>query len=336
MATIKEIARHCGVSSATVSKALNGYPDIGDETRERIQKAARELEYFPNSVARALKTNYTNNLGVLFIDKMRSGLGHEYFSSMLESFKVTAEESGYDITFISRNLGGRKMSYLEHCRYRRCDGVVIASVDFEDPEIIELINSNIPIVTVDHVFNNRSAILSDNVQGMQDLLTHAHSLGHRKIAYIHGEDTLVTQKRLAGFHRAAQELGLKIPDEYILPSLYHDTKGSRLATKKLLALPDPPTCILYPDDFSYIGGMNEIEHAGKSIPNDISVAGYDGIYLSQALRPRLTTIKQDTAAIGRAAANQLIAAIQEPKTSFPEQIMIPGQILPGDTIKALY
>lgn len=335
MASIKEVAARCGVSPATVSKALNGYSDIGESTVQRIKAIANEMGYLPNMAARTLKTHRTDNLGVLFVDKMRSGLGHEYFSSMLESFKVRAEKKGYDITFISRNLGGRKMSYLEHCRYRGCDGVMIASVDFEDAQVIELVNSDIPIVTVDHVFNSRPAVLSDNVRGMEALVNYVYQRGHHKIAFIHGENTTVTQKRLAGFYRTCQSLGITVPDNYIIPARYHDTRSSRAATRQLLSLANSPTCILYPDDFSYIGGMNELERAGIKIPTDISVVGYDGIYLSQAIRPKLTTLKQNTEAIGAAAADHLIAAIEHPKTTFPEQVIIEGSLLEGATVQQI-
>lgn len=333
MATMKDIANICGVSTATVSKALNGYPDISEETTSLIRETAKREGYFPNSAARALKTSYTNNLGVLFIDKMQSGLGHEYFSSLLESFKVQAEKQGYDITFISRNIGNRPMSYLEHCRYRQCDGVMIASVDFEDSEVRELVNSEIPSLTIDHVFNNRTAILSDNVQGMRDLVEYVHHKGHTKIAYIHGEDTAVTQKRLAGFYSACHEFGIEVPDKYVIGARFHDPQTSRRATRALLQLSERPSCILYPDDLSYVGGMNELEQAGLRIPDDISVAGYDGIPLSQMLRPKLTTLHQDTQRLGSEAAKRLIQSIEDPKTDFPDQVVIQGQLYEGETVR---
>ena len=335
MVTIKDISLRCGVSSATVSKALNGSKEISEETAEYIRKVAREMGYLPNATARALKTKRSNNLGVLFIDKTQSGLAHEYFSKILNSFKVEAERSGFDITFISCNLGQTRMTYLEHCRYRNCDGVVIASVDFHDPSVIELVQSDIPTVTIDHVFDNRTAIMSDNVSSVRELVQHVYEYGHRKIAFIHGEDTSVTQKRLASFFKTCEELGLDIPEEYIKPAIYHDPESSRIATKELLSLKERPTCILYPDDYSFLGGMSEIEKNGLQIPNDISVVGYDGINLAQVLRPRLTTWKQDAEAIGREAASQLIKSIEMPKTYIPQQITIPGQLLIGNSVKKL-
>ncbi|MDR2655079.1 MAG: LacI family transcriptional regulator [Oscillospiraceae bacterium] len=335
MATLRQIAQKCGVSASTVSKALNGYSDISWETISLVKKTAEEMGYFPNAAARSLKTNKTNNLGVLFIDDMQSGLAHEYFSALLESFKAKAEVLGYDITFISRNLGNRRMSYLEHCRYRKCDGVVIACVDFEDSQVRELINSDIPVVTIDHVFNGRTAILSDNVKGMTDLVSYIAGQGHTKIAFIHGEDTAVTRKRLAGFHKVLGEKRIGIPKEYLIAARYHDPASSRKATQALLKLRDPPSCIIYPDDFSFIGGMNEIDAQGMKIPGDISVAGYDGQTMCQTIRPHLTTLRQDSRGLGIAAAESLVKSIENPVTDTPHIITIPGELLPGDTVKIL-
>ena len=149
MTTIKDISRKCGVSPATVSKALNGDSEISPETVDLIRRVAKEMHYMPNAAARQLKTNYSHNIGVLFVDDTASGLTHEYFSLILNSVKEEAESLGYDITFICQNVGGQEVSFLEHCRYRRCDGVVIACVDFESEAVRELVNSDVPVVTID-------------------------------------------------------------------------------------------------------------------------------------------------------------------------------------------
>ncbi|WP_313133816.1 LacI family DNA-binding transcriptional regulator [Anaerocolumna sp.] len=335
MASLKDIAAKCKVSVATVSKALNDQSDIGKETKENIRKAAEEMGYFPNSAARMLKTKRSNNIGILFIDKMHSGLAHEYFSSVLENLKAEAEKRGYDITFISQNIGQQKVSYLEHCRYRNYDGVVIASVDYTDPMVVELVSSELPVVTIDHVYNGKTAILSDNVKAVEDLVNYIYQRGHRKIAFIHGEDTSVTRKRLASFYKTCMNLGIKVPEEYVRASYYHDPKTTGKLTRELLECGDPPTCIMFPDDFSFIGGMNVIDEKGLRIPEDISVAGFDGILLSQVLKPKLTTIKQDSESIGREAAGKLIDWIENPKTSLATQVLIQGKLLEGKTVKMI-
>ena len=298
----------------------------------RVREAARRMGYVPNMAARSMKTNRTYNIGVLFVDERQSGLAHEYFSAVLDSFKVRVEQLGYDITFINRNLGGKTMTYLEHCHYRGVDGAVIACVDFTDPQVIELVNSDVPVVTIDHVFNNRMAVLSDNVAGLSALVRTAYSQGHRRIAFIHGERTAVTENRLAGFYKSCDELGLEVPDVYVREGIYHDAARCAQETKALLALPQRPTCILFPDDFSAMGGYNAIAEAGLSIPEDISVMGYDGIYLSRVMKPQLATYQQNTMMLGRTAADKLVQMIEHPRVTLAEQLLVTGKLLEGDSV----
>ena len=332
MSSLKDLAQECGVSVATVSKALNGQSDISEATRTRVREAARRMGYVPNMAARSMKTNRTYNIGVLFVDERQSGLAHEYFSAVLDSFKVRVEQLGYDITFINRNLGGKTMTYLEHCHYRGVDGAVIACVDFTDPQVIELVNSDVPVVTIDHVFNNRMAVLSDNVAGLSALVRTAYSQGHRRIAFIHGERTAVTENRLAGFYKSCDELGLEVPDVYVREGIYHDAARCAQETKALLALPQRPTCIIFPDDFSAMGGYSAIQQAGLHIPQDISVMGYDGIYLSRVMSPKLVTYQQNTMMLGRTAADKLVQMVEHPRVTLAEQLLVTGKLLDGSSV----
>ena len=174
--------------------------------------------------------------------------------------------------------------------------------------------------------------MSDNVRGMQDLLTYIYGQGHRRIAYIHGADSAVTQKRLSSFYRTAERLEIEIPDEYVIEAAYRDTQAAYVATEELLNLKKPPTCILYPDDFACYGGMNAIKAKGLRIPEDVSVAGYDGIRVGRHIEPRLTTLKQDTERIGHEAAKKLIALIERPKTTIIEPVVVGGIVYEGATV----
>ncbi len=335
MVSIRDVSIRCGVSVATVSKALNDHSDIAVATKENVRRVAKEMGYFPNSSARALKTNRTYNLGVLFVDEAQSGLTHEYFANVLDSFKVEAEKSGYDITFISKHTGHKNMSYYEHSKYRGVDGVVIACIDFSDPGVTELIHGELPVVTIDHVFDNRTAIISDNIKGIRELITYLYEMGHRKIAFIHGADSSVTQNRVGSFYRTLGELGINVPDDYVKSGIYHDPDTTARLTRELLLLKDRPTCIMFPDDFSCIGGINAIKEQGLRIPEDISIIGYDGILLSQMLDPKLTTLQQDTKALGRSAAEKLITLIENPKASIIERVVIDGEVLKGNSVRNL-
>ncbi len=333
--TIKEVSQRCGLSISTVSKALNNYSDVSEATRELVMRTAKEVGYHPNSLARALKTNRTYNLGVLFVDDNSSGLTHHYFAAVLDSFKSEAELRGYDITFINHNIGHTSMTYLEHCRYRNVDGVCLACVDFFAPEVIDLIASDLPIVTIDHVFNNRTCILSDNLTGMRDLIRYVYSQGHRRIAFVHGMRSAVTESRITGFYRTMRELNLPIPPEYIVECAYHNPPSAKAAVNRVLALPVWPTCILLSDDYAALGGIEAIHAAGLTIPEDISIAGYDGIELMQLLKPKLTTIRQDTRRIGTEAAASLIERIENPHTAGSDIVVVEGKLLPGETVRTI-
>ena len=335
MVSMKDIANRCNVSVATVSKALNGQQGIGEATRQQILAVAKELGYTANSAARALKTNRTYNLGVVFVDLQNSGFMHEYFGSMLNAFRIESERRGYDLCFINSNVGLQNTSYLQHALYRGVDGVAIICADFLDPMVQELAQANLPVVTLDHVFHNRTAVLSDNANGMMNLVRHVYEKGHRRIAYIHGNDTAVTENRLTGFYRACEELGLEVPDDYIGACEYHEPGSCYRATKKILALKERPTCILFSDDYSYIGGAAAIAEAGLRVPEDLSVVGYDGIHMAKVMSPRLTTWEQNTEELGRLAADKLIERIEHPRTALPEHIVIEGRLLEGETVKQL-
>lgn len=332
MVTVKDISIACGVAQSTVSKALNNYGDVGRETAEKVLATAKRLGYQPNAAARQLRTKRSYSLGIMLSDVVVGGISHEYYSQMLNSMKDEAERLGYDISFVSRNVGKSHMSYLNYCRYKSLDGYIIACVNLYEPEVLELLKSDLPKVAIDYTLDDCTCVISDNLQGMSSLVEYVYSQGHRRIAYIHGEPSPVTQKRVASFYRTCERLGIDVPDEYVRAGLHHNTVTSYAITKEFLALDTPPTCILYPDDYSYVGGADAIAEAGLKIPEDISATGYDGVSLSQMLRPRLTTVGQGIEQIGATAVRKLVETIESPKTEFPEQIVIPTRLIVGGSV----
>lgn len=333
MVSMKDIAAACGVSVATVSKALNNLSDIGEETRIKVQNTAKELGYHPNFSARALKTNKSYNLGVFYKEESGSGFTHDYFAQILESFRNEAEHSGYDLIFLNNSRQRKdRMSYLQHTIYRGMDGVVIVVANFKDPEVIELLASDIPVVTVDYVFNGRISIVSDNIQGMNSLLTYIYEQGHRKIAYIYGDESMVTTNRVSTYYQFMERHNIGVRDEYLHQGKYRDSYTAGVITNRLLELEDRPSCIIYPDDFSAIGGINAIKDRGLKIPQDISVAGYDGIMMASQIEPKLTTYRQNTEQIGELAAKKLISLIKNPKATPIKQYMMNGRLDEGGSV----
>lgn len=334
MVTLKQIAESCGVSLATVSKALNGATDVSQSTKDRICKVAKEMGYMPNAAARALKTSRSYCFGLLMADSVSEDMPHEFFVKIIVSFKKRASELGYDITAISNQLGGRQIDYVEHARYRNCDGIMVVAGNETDNAVIpQLVEGGIPVVCIDYGIPGCGSICSDNMQGMQELVDYVVSCGHRRIAFISGHDTMVTRIRMEAFCTACEEHGIDVPQEYMISALFHSPELAVEATRQLMALKTPPTCILYPDDLSCIGGINELEGMGLSVPGDISVTGYDGLDFCQIFHPKLTTVRQGAESIGRCAAEELVRAVEEGDNYDCRKILIPGTLLQGETVR---
>lgn len=336
MATIQELSKRCGVSVSTVSKALNGYSDISEKTKELVIKTAHDMGYFPNSSSKALKLKKTYNIGILFHTVTKVGLKNDYFAHILEAFKEEAAKNGYDITFIENYLGRRKMTYLEHCEYRHFDGVCIVCADFESEEVIKLVNSDIPVVTIDYAFHKAYSIISDNYGGMKQLTNYIIRQGHTEIAFIHGiKSSLVTKNRLEGFYETLKENGIKVPQEYVIESQYRNQAMAEGNALKLLQLPKKPTCIIAPDDQSAMGVMSAIRKYGLQPVKDISVAGYDGVSNNILMGAKLTTIKQERDFIGKEAARKLIKQMEGGPEVPLDTIFMRQTLLIGNSVKKI-
>lgn len=333
MVSIKDIARACGVSTATVSKALNDREDVNAQTRERIRAAAKQLGYLPNAQARSLKTNKTYNIGVLMVDKADSGLKHYYFASILDSFKVVMEHNGYDLTFISTQIGSQTCTYYEHCMYRNVDGVLAACVEFTSPAVQELLKRELPVVSVDYDNGRNYAVVSDNEAGVRDAVEYALHRGHTKLAMICGEDSQVTSLRKAAFletlraHQREAQKHLLLNGKYLHPQIAYDL------TAALLHEDDRPDCILYPDDICAVSGMAAIREAGLVPGEDVSVIGYDGNPVLQMFHPHLTTVQQDTETLGSQAAKLMLRLLHKEHIPVSERIShVSGRLLEGETV----
>ena len=328
--TIKMISEACGLSIAAVSKALNGQPGISKEKAAMVRRTAQEMGYYPNAAAQTLKTKRSFNIGILF----QNELAHEFFSLILEAVRRTVEARGYDITFLV-NQTGQGAGYYEHAMRRQCDGVIIAQGDVEPNAVERLAESSLPVVSIERVFHGRTAVMGDNVGSMEEIVRYLYGLGHRRLAFIHGEIGDVTRARLAGFHRGCRACGIEVPDHWVVAARFHEPEDSIQATQKLLREKTPPDCILYPDDISCISGIAAAQGMGLSVPQDISCFGFDGIRLAAVMTPSIATYRQNAQDIGRLAAEELIAAIEDPKCYIPRIITVPGEIQPGGSVRDL-
>ena len=277
-----------------------------------------------------------HSLGIIYVEESGRGITHPFFVLIIDAFKQEAERLGYDITFINHHETGNTLSYLERCRLCNVDGVCMICVDYMSPEVKELIDSGLPCLTVDHMFKRVPAVLSDNETGVQSLVEYAIKKGHKRIAFVHGHNnSVVTKSRIQQFLNTMNYYGLSVPEEYIREGLYDSIPLTRKIVLELLHLPERPTCILLPDDMTYLGAQDAAKEMGLRIPDDISFAGYDNIPISQVLSPRLTTVSQSMEELGKVAAQRLADLIEHPETANRFPSIFPVQLIEGETIADL-
>jgi LacI family transcriptional regulator len=337
--TIRQLARLSGVSIGTVSRALNGYADVRPETRERIMRLARELDYTPSASARSLVTQRSHVIGVfLETGPGHPDLEHPFFHEVLGGLKQRIGAGGFDLLLFASERPGNGYgphSYLKRARHHSVEGVAMMGVDPEDPEVRRLARAQLPCVGVDLEIDGPASqvVMSDNADGAAQAVRHLHELGHRRIATITGMiESRPGVDRLKGFRAAIQELGLAYRDEYVAYGDFYSESG-RAATARLLAQPEPPTAIFAASDLMALGAVRAATEAGLSVPEDLSVVGFDDIQIAPHVNPPLTTVRQDKAGLGSAAADALISLIEgdvdtSGLTTLPVELIARGSTAP--------
>ncbi len=331
MVTLKDVAEKCGVSVSTVSRAMNGVDLINAGRAEEIRAAAREMGYAPNAVARTLKTKRSMTIGILY----EARFDHPYFSLLFEAVRSNAEKREYDLLLLSRVRKNGRLDYSETALSRQMDGVIIVYANPGAYGVLKLLSGNIPVVSVDRCDRECPSVSSDYRQGTRAQVEAAVAKGHRRIAFLYGQMGYATHERLVGFQEALAENGLEAKPEYLRPVRFNDFQLCAEETQKLLELPEPPTCILMPDDFSALNALQILRERGILAPRDFSCMGYDGIGWTQRLSPHLTTYKQNIAAIGEAVLDAVTADSGSFGTHQAAEMVVTGEFIPGETLASI-
>lgn len=323
-ATVSEVSNALGLEQSLVQKVLDaGIDAVPEDQIQMILKTAKEMGY----------QRKPHRLGIVYEEESSRGLTHPFFSLILNEFKTEAESRGYDITFLHPVRNQNADGYVSQCRENQLDGVCLVCVDFSSPQVLALVESGIPCLTIDHMFKRVPAVLSDNENGIRRLLEYAIGKGHQRIALIHGHNnSIVTKTRIEQFSNVMTYYKLPVPPEYIKDGLYDDVPLTRKLVTELLKLENRPTCILLPDDIAYIGAKDAVLELGLRIPADISFMGYDGIPLVQSMSPQLTTIRQSTDLMGKTAAQRLISMIESPSKYDRLPTIYPVELIEGGTV----
>lgn len=315
MTTINDIAQKADVAKSTVSKVINNYEGVNEETRKHILKIMKENNFWPNATARSLSTNKSNIIGIF----TASSLNDQFFREVLEGIEEIMGRAGYDLYYF---LGGPwniseksniNYSFVEKSRDRNVDGVILLSYLIEDDQHFKaILESRIPTVFIDLDLegNNTSYVMSDNTQGVKQAVKYLYDLGHRKIGYIDGLDnSRPAFFRFSGFKKIMKEKKLELQKNWIYRSEYTAQKGFQ-AMESILKLEKQPSAFLIQDNMA-IGALQAVNKAGYNVPGDFSVIGFDDIELSAHYD--LTTIRQNKFSMGEAASKQLLKIINGQK-----------------------
>jgi DNA-binding LacI/PurR family transcriptional regulator len=332
MTTIKDIAKKVGVSVTTVSRALNGYSDVNQNTRNKIIEAAKELNYTPNAVARTLVTKKSKTIGLIVSELNRSSSKDNFTFEVLCGINAYTAEADYDMVLFSTDPKKQKnKSYSQLCMERGVDGAILQGIRTDDPYLIEVLESDIPCVLIDIPIQTQSVgyVTTDNSFGAKNAVEHLIELGHRHIGMVNGhEQAFVSKERLKGYKAALLENGLELDETMVVNGQFFESSAEEVTYKLLIEHPQI-TALFCSSDLMAFGAIKAAQRLNLSVPRDLSVVGYDDIILASYVRPRLTTVAQDKYLMGYKAAEMLISMLNEDKKG--HTCVLPTELKKRDT-----
>lgn len=331
MVTIKDIAKLANVSHTTVSRALNDSPFIKEDTKKRILEIASQLNYTPNYNAKNLVLQKSHTIG-LFFTSITEGTSSSFFIDTIKGVYAVIEDN-YNL--IVRGIDSLKdFSSISLQRY---DGIILMSQSDKDNALIyHALERKIPIVVLNRQIGEEKLIniVSDNKKGAYDATQYCIKHGHRHIAIIEGKEGFrSTQERKEGYLEALLESNIPIRGEYIVKGDYTIRSGY-LAMQKLLSLSQRPTAVFCSNDDMAIGAMNAVFGSGLSVPDDVSIIGFDDIDLAKYTFPSLTTIKRPVELISIKGTKKLLSLIKNPEKK-GETIYVPTQLVERNSVKKM-
>lgn len=323
MTSIRDVAKHAGVSTATVARVLSGRTPVSDDLAVRVRQAVAELRYVPNGVARSLSRGRTHLLGLLVSD-----IANPFAAQVARGLEDEAAEHGYHVLVGSSDFDpGRESQLLDSFAARTVDAVALVSASGATEQMQRLLDTQIPIVFVDRRPNNdirAPMIRTDNLTAAHDAIDYLIGLGHRDLAMIAGPPTLPTAaQRLKGFRVACAEAGLRVREECVRQG-FLGVEGGYHATREVLALTPRPTALFSFNNMLAIGALRALREAGVSVPRDLSLITFDDMDLFPFVDPPITAIAQPAYQIGIEAARALISLLSG-NQFVPREVVLPTE-----------
>ena len=314
---IRTIARAANVSIATVSRTINHVPTVNPKIAKRVWEVIEELNYFPNTQARALVSGRSKIFGLIV-----SEITNPFFPELIQGFEDVAIENGYEILVSSTNYDPKRMAQcIRRMLERKVEGVAVMTFGIEEPLLDQLAQRNIPLVFIDvgPPSPGVSILKVDYHHGIRQGVQHLAALGHRRISFISGPLRLHSaQSRLAAFTKSLKECGIAPTPEWVVEG-DHMLEGGVAAAERLLALKEAPSAILCSNDMTAIGVLHHLYRANLRVPDDISVMGFDNIHIAEVTIPPLTTIQMSRYELARAAVAALRAHVDVAPGQTPQR-----------------
>lgn len=304
---IAEIARRANVSTATVSRTLNQSGPVKAATARKVWRAVTALNYYPNSHARTLVSGRSRLIGLIVSD-----ITNPFFPELIRSFEKLAADHQYDLLVTSTDYETTRMTAcLRRMLERKVDGVAMMTSEMDKGLIRELSRRGVPIVFMDvgQIGPKMSHVSIDYDNGIHQAVDHLAELGHLRIAFISGPlDLHSARTRRQAFVDGMRQHGLK-PEAQLIREGTHTAEGGQKAMTALLKLKRRPTAVVASNDWTAIGALHAITHAGLRVPADISLVGFDDIPLVSYTTPALTTVRMSASAVGATAFNAIFSLI---------------------------
>lgn len=330
-ATIRDVAARVGVSHQTISRVINNSPLVASSTRERVQAAIRELGYVPNPLARGLISNRTHSLGIVADD-----ISDGFFARMVAGVEAEARRRGYYLMIGSVEPDDNARGYLRLMLERRVEGVIVArpSVPISLDDVRPARDAGIPLVGVGMAGLPGFPVVDvDNCQGGYEATRHLLEHGHTQIATIVGpHDWPSASARLQGYRRALREAGAEEDPVIVEHATDWGLESGREAAARLLGTNAPFTAIFAHSDLVAIGAIRQLREAGRRVPDDVSVVGYDDVPVADYVEPPLTTIHQPMQEVGALAAALLLDALAGTAPLQEGPHLLPAVLVPRHTV----
>jgi DNA-binding LacI/PurR family transcriptional regulator len=329
MTSLKKLAELAGVDVSTVSRALNDSPRVKLETKELIKSLALEHNYVPDDIARGLVGKRTFNIGVI-IPEFRN----TFYSEIIEGIESVLSNKGYSLLFGKSDFKfENEIKYMDIFFGKRVDGIIACSVSKQAIDHFKKNKRNIPLVLTDSYYKESEydTVTIDNFYGIQRIIEHLVSSGHKKIGFI--GDLLVTGERLEAYKKVLNQYSLDVNEAYISIGIERHEMGGYLRMKELLKLEDLPTAIVAETDNLAIGAIKAIREAGLTIPKNISIVGFDDITVSSYIDVPLTTVVQPKVEMGSKSAELLLNKLNNINYKEISCIIIKPELIIRNTTK---